>query len=214
MNTIILNGSPKGNVEKCGSYFLAQAFVSGMGQPCEIRSIAKEDAASLIKYIESFDRIIIITPNYIHAVPGPVIRFLGMLPPAGDSERSFGFIIQSGYPEAAESEIISRYFANLMRQLNYDYLGTVIKGECAGLAIMPGMFKKLAKKFAAFGKDYEQTGSFSEKYIKKFAEPYELSKSAVWRLNMMDKIGVSRIGWNKMQKAHGGYEHRLDRPFL
>lgn len=101
-----------------------------------------------------------------------------------------------------------------MKQLKYNYLGTVAKGECAGIAIMPNMFKKLAKRFAAFGKDYEQTGAFSEKFIKKFAEPYELSKSMVKRLKLLDKIGVSKIGWHKMQKKYGGYETRLDRPFL
>ena len=214
MKTIILNGSPKGNVDKSASYFLAKAFVSEMKQPCEIRSIAREDADILIKHIEDFDNVIIFTPNYIHAIPGIVIKFLEKLPPAKDSHRSFGFIIQAGYPETAESEIISRYLANLMKQLNYKYLGTVAKGECAGIAIMPNMFKKLAKRFAAFGKDYEQTGTFSEKFIKEFAEPYELSKSMVKRLNFLDKIGVSKIGWHKMQKKYGGYENRLDRPFL
>ncbi len=214
MKTIILNGSPKGNVEKSGSYFLAKAFVSEMEQPCEIRSISKEDTESLIKYIEDFDNVIIFTPNYVHAVPGGVIKFFEKLHPANNSHQSFGLVIQAGYPETAESEIISRYFADLMRQLNYNYLGTVAKGECAGIAIMPKMFKKLAKRFAAFGLDYEQTGSFSEKYIKEFAKPYELSKSAVWRLDALDKIGVSKIGWHKMQKKHGGYENRLDRPFL
>ncbi len=43
MKTILLNGSPKGNVQSSGSYFLAKAFASGMKEPCEIRSVYKED---------------------------------------------------------------------------------------------------------------------------------------------------------------------------
>lgn len=214
MRTIILNGSPKGNVNTSGSYFLAQAFVSKMEQPCEIRSIAKEDSKSLLQYIEQFEHVIIITPNYIHAVPGIVMKFLEMLPPAKNTQRSFGLIIQAGYPETAESEIVCRYFEQLMYRLNYNCLGTVAKGECAGIPIMPNMFKKLAKRFAAFGKDYEQTRGFSEEYIKEFAKPYTLSKSTICFLTFWDKVGISKIGWHKIQKDHGCYANRLDRPFL
>ncbi len=213
MNTIILNGSPKGNKDNSGSYFLAKAFVSEMEQPCEIRSIAVENTTSLINYIKKFDHVIIITPNYIHAVPGIVLKFLEQLPPA-EHGQSFGLIIQSGYPESAESEIFCNYFTCLLRSLNYNCLGTVIKGECAGIALMPGSYKKLAKEFASFGREYEQQGVFSKKYIKSFAEPYKLSKSTVRYLNVLDKIGVTKIGWHAMQKKHGGYKNRLDQPFL
>ncbi len=213
MKTIILNGSPKGNTEKSGSYFLAKAFVSEMEQPCEIRSIAAEDTTNLVNYIKNFDHVILVTPNYIHAVPGIVIEFLDQLPPA-DRPQSYGLIIQSGYPESSESEIFCKYFTCLLRSLNYNSLGTVIKGECAGIALMPDMFKKLAKEFAGFGREYERLGIFSEKYIKTFAEPYKLSKSKVRCLNVLDKIGVTKISWHTMQRKHGGYKDRLARPFL
>ncbi len=54
MKTLILNGSPKGNSEKSGSYFLAKAFVSQMEQPCEIRSIAAENLEELSKVHRRF----------------------------------------------------------------------------------------------------------------------------------------------------------------
>lgn len=213
MKTIILNGSPKGNSEKSGSYFLAKAFVSQMEHPFEIRSIAAENLEELVKYIENFDHIILISPNYVHALPGIVIKFLEKLTTQTDSRKAFGFIIQSGYPESAESELICKYVTKLVKRLGYNSIGTVIKGECAGIAMMPNMYHKLAKRFAAFGKDYEQTGAFSNSFIEEFGEPYRLSDSTIRKLNMLDKIGVTKIGWHKMQKKHGGYEKRLDAPF-
>lgn len=93
MKTIIINGSPKGNGQNCGSYFLANAFVSGMNEPCEIRAIAQENGQELLEYVKQFDRIILITPNYIHSVPSGTLEFLYGLPKAAPRQ-AIGFIIQ------------------------------------------------------------------------------------------------------------------------
>lgn len=212
MNTLILNGSPKGNTQKSASYFLAKAFVGEMEHPCEIRAIATEDAANLIDCLQNFDHVILITPNYIHSVPAIVLNLLGQLPVVSRPQ-SFGMIIQSGYPESSESEIVSRYFTSLLQSLGYQSLGVVVKGECAGIAMMPDGYKKLAKEFSAFGKAYEKTGRFATEYVQRFAEPYRLSDGTVRFLSVLDKIGVTKIMWHTMQKKHGGYKNRLDRPF-
>lgn len=213
MKTLLLNGSPKGNTEKSASYFLAKAFVSQMEHPCEIRALAAENQEELVHYMGGFDHVILISPNYVHALPGTVMKFLEKLTPLENSNKAFGFIIQSGYPESAESELISKYVTKLVQRLGYECLGTVIKGECAGIAIMPNLYQKLAKRFAAFGKDYERTGTFSNDFIGEFGEPYRLSDSTVRKLNLLDKIGVAKMGWHKMQKKYGGYEKRMDTPF-
>ncbi len=213
MKTIILNGSPKGNVNNSGSYFLAKAFVSKMENPCEIHSIAKENQQDLYNYIEQFDNIIIITPNYVHSVPGVVLDFLHKFPSA-TCNKSIGFIIQSGYPETSESEIICRYFKKTAERLGYHHLGTIAKGECAGIAIMPNMFKKLAEQFAELGKTFEQTNSFDKKYIDLFSQPYLLPKGIVVFLNLLNTIGIGKLGWIKMIKKNNAYQQRLDMPFL
>lgn len=41
MNTIILNGSPKGDSQNSNSRIFAEEFVRNMINPCEIRCIAK-----------------------------------------------------------------------------------------------------------------------------------------------------------------------------
>lgn len=212
MKTLLLNGSPKGNASNSGSYFLAKAFAGGMRKPCEIRAIAKEDRRELLNDIRRFDRIIVIAPNYIHSIPGDTLDFLYALPQAAGNQ-CLGFIIQSGYPEAEESEVVCRFLNRLTSRLGYTYLGTVVKGECAGIAIMPQMFQKLEKQFAEFGALYEQTGRFDERYMKAFAKPYRLSKFQVWLLNITCPIG-NHFGWHKMMKANHAYDKRLDTPYL
>ena len=67
------------------------------------------------------------------------------------------------------------FFKRFASRLQYGYLGTVVKGECAGLAIIPEKFGKLEKKFAEFGALYEERG-FDETYVRDFAKPYTISK--------------------------------------
>lgn len=212
MKSILLNGSPKGNVQSSGSYILAKAFVSGMKEPCEIRSIYGENKQELIAHIGQFDQIILITPNYIHSVPSRTLDFLQTLPKAAEGQ-SLGFIIQSGYPESMESEIVSHFFKRLASRLQYGYLGTVIKGECAGLAIMPEKFGKLEKKFADLGTLYEEHGYFDQNLVRDFAKPYTISKSKACLLNMVSPIGNS-LGWHKIMKANDAYDSRRDMPYL
>lgn len=212
MSTIILIGSPKGNMESSGSYFLAQAFNSKLKEPCEIRSIIKENRQELIERISQFDNIILITPNYIHSIPGTTLDFLYQLPPA-KGKQALGFIIQAGYPESSESEIMCRFFKKLTERLGYSYLGSIAKGECAGIAIMPDKFGKMAEQFAAFGALFEQKNCFDKTYCEEFAKPYTLSKSQMFLMNLSSPIG-NALGWHKIMKQNNAYQNRKDMPFL
>jgi len=212
VKTIVLNGSPKGNVDKCGSYLLAQAFAKKMSTPCEIRSIIKENRLDLIESIQHADNIILIAPNYIHSVPAQTLDFLLALPPATGNQ-TLGFIIQSGYPESSESEIICRYLNRLGERLGYTVSGSIAKGECAGLAIVPERFKKLLDEFSAFGALFEQTRQFDRQLVEKFAKPVRLSKPLMWLLNALTPLS-DVLGWNRIMKSNQAYEKRLDTPYL
>jgi multimeric flavodoxin WrbA len=212
MRTIVLNGSPKGNVENCGSFLLARAFVNKMSTPIEIRSIAKKNQEDLFESIQQADNIIIIAPNYIHSIPAGTLAFLYALPPARENQK-IGFIVQSGYPESSESEIICRYLARLGERLGYTVLGAIAKGECAGLAIMPERFEKLFNSFTEFGVLFEQTGRFDKELVEKFKEPVYLSKFQIRVLNALAPVSNS-FGWNKILKANNAYDKRFDMPYL
>jgi menaquinone-dependent protoporphyrinogen IX oxidase len=214
MNTIILNGSPKGNSKNCNSRIFAEEFVRNMKIPCEIKCIAKSDSKELARYVQGFDTIIIILPLYIHAMPGIVMKFIENLEPAANEGKYIGFIIQAGFMETSQERFVERYFKSLARQLNYNYLGTVSKGQAAATYMYPDMFKKILKLLNDLGVAYEETHAFDKDLVKKLGEPYEITKFQLGLLNLMDKVGLSNVWWHRELRKNNALDKRLDRPFL
>ncbi|MDF2892010.1 MAG: hypothetical protein K0R80_2377 [Clostridia bacterium] len=214
MNTIILNGSPKGNSQSCNSKIYAEEFIKNMKNPCEIKCIANTDPKELARYVESFDAIIMILPLYIHAMPGIVMKFIERLERTTTEGKYIGFIIQAGFMETAQEKYVERYFADLAKQLNYNYLGTVSKGEAAGTYMFPKMFKKVLGLVADLGVIYEETHAFDKDIVKKLGKPYELSKSQLRLLKLVHMIGLDNVGWHKFLKQNNAFDKRLDKPFL
>jgi putative NADPH-quinone reductase len=214
MNTIILNGSPKGNSKNSNSRIFAEEFVKNMKSPCEIKCIANNDPKELARYVEDFDTIIIILPLYIHAMPGIVMKFIENLEPATTKGKYIGFILQAGFMETAQERFVEAYFAGLARQLNYNYLGTVSKGQAAATYMYPNMFKKVFSLLNNLGSTYEETHAFDREIVKKLGEPYEISKFTLVILNLMDKAGLSNVFWHRELKKNNAMEKRLDKPFL
>lgn len=214
MKTIIINGSPKGNAQNSNTRIICEEFVRGMKTPCEIKCISNSDLEELSHYVENYDTIIIILPLYIHAMPGIMMDFIEHLRPASIQEKSLGFIVQAGFIETAEEKHVERYFASLAKQLNYNYLGTVSKGEAAGIYMFPNMFKKVLKKINDLGKIYEGTHTFDKKITEELGKPYKLSKFQTCALQLLCHIGLSNLGWHIMLKQNNAFGRRLDRPFL
>ncbi|MDF2473941.1 MAG: hypothetical protein K0R21_1723 [Anaerocolumna sp.] len=214
MNTIILNGSPKGNSINSNSRIFAEEFIRNMKNPCEIRCIANADTKELARYAAGFDAIIIILPLYIHAMPGIVMKFIENMEPAATEDKYIGFIIQAGFMETAQERFVEAYFADLAKQLNYNYLGTVSKGEAAGIYMYPKMFKKVFRLLNDLGSAYEETNAFDKNIVKELGKPYELSKSILVILSIVNKIGLSNVGWHRELKKNNTFDKRLDKPFL
>lgn len=214
MNTLILNGSPKGNSSTSNSRIFAEEFTRNMKNPYEIKCIANTDPSELAAYVENFDTIIIILPLYIHAMPGIVMKFFEKLEPAKTEGKSLGFIIQAGFMETSQERFVERYFKAMAKNLNYNYLGTVSKGEAAGIYMYPKMFKKVLKLVSDLGKAYEETHSFDKEIVTKLAGRYDLSKSTLRLLNIVNKLGLSNVGWHRELRKNNAFEKRLDRPFL
>ena len=214
MKTIILNGSPKRNSKNSNSQIFAEEFVKNMNNPCEIKCIAKYDPKELAEYVEGFDRIIIILPLYIHAMPGIVMKFIEELEPATSEGKYIGFIVQAGFIEIAQHKFVECYFEDLAKQLNYSYLGTVSKGEAAGIYMYPRMFKKVLKSIADLGMAYEETHAFDKEIVERLGKPYELSKFQLRIFGVVSKVGLSNVGWHKMLRKNNALDKRLDRPFL
>lgn len=214
MNTIIINGSPKVNPQNSNTQLFAEEFIKYMKNPCEIRRIADSDYNELAQYIRSFDTIIFIMPLYVHAMPGIVKKFIEKLEPADDEKKSIGFIIQAGFPETAQEKYIIPYLEMLAKNLNYNYIGTACKGECAGIREVPKIFKKTLQMVNRLGIEYEETNAFDNDIVAEMAKPYELSRSQIKVFNFASKLGLTNYFWHKKLKANNAMDKRLDKPFL
>jgi hypothetical protein len=214
MKTIILNGSPKGNSPKSASYFLAKAFVRQMKEPLDIIPLAGMDFQQVSSRVSEADCILFFFPNYVHAMPGIMKKYMEQMPQAGREGKTLGFVVQAGYMETVEEEILIRYLEIFSRQKGYRYLGTVAKGEAAGIGIFPEKFGKLADRFAAFGAAFEAEQSFAEEYVREFGSPYELKWYHAAIINILNITGIGNLGWNIFLKRNKAYDHRYDRPYL
>lgn len=214
MNTIILNGSPKG--KNGNSEIFTQQFLKGMTSPCEVKYISNENAKALATYVQTFDTIIFVLPLYIHSMPGVMMRFIEYLEPTLPSENKFiGFILQCGFTESSQCKYVERYFRSLAQELNRTYLGTVMKGEAAGVYMMPKfMTRKLFKSLQKLGETYEQTYTFDKSIMEKMQRPYELTGFTLKFLQFVIKTGADKIGWHKFLRDNNALNKRLDRPFI
>jgi len=214
MSTIIINGSPKG--QNGNSEIFIKHFISGMKSPCEIRYIITEDHKTLAQYVKDFNTIIFVLPLYIHSMPGVTMRFIEWLEPAEPSEnKSIGFILQGGFPESNQYKYAERYFASLSKELNRTYLGTAIKGNSAGIYMMPSfMTKKLFNSLKQLGEIYEQTHSFDKTIIEDFKKPYKLKGFELAKMKFAAKLGLNKVFWDKFLKENGAYDKNFDKPFL
>lgn len=213
MKTLILNGSPKGNSQTCNSRIFAEEFVRNMKNPCEIKCIVRSNLEELAEYAQSFDTLILVMPLYIHAMPGIVMKFIEKLKPVVKG-KSIGFIVQAGFIETQQHQYHERYLKDLSHVLNYDYLGTVSKGQAAAVYMYPNMFKKVIKDLNDLGQAFEETHAFDPGIMKKLGTPYEISKAQLLLLRFIDKVGLDNVFWHKEMKKNNGYEQRLDRPYL
>lgn len=213
MSTLIINGSPKaqnGNTE----IFIKQ-FLNGMKSPCEICYAAKEDSLQIAKHIKEFDTLIFAMPLYVHAMPGIVMKIIECMEPISDDGKAMGFIVQSGFMEAAQSKYLEHYLSALTKNLNYNYLGTVIKGGSAGTYMKPEkMNKRLFQQLRSLGEYFDQNGSFDTKVMEELGKPYELSKGKCSLIKLLGKLGLSdNMFWNNMLKKNNALDRRFDKPF-
>ncbi|MDP3386334.1 MAG: NAD(P)H-dependent oxidoreductase [Eubacteriales bacterium] len=213
MKTLIINGSPKaknGNTE-----VFIQQFIKGAGTSYEVCYLAKEDSQQLAEYMKQFDTIIVAMPLYIHAMPGIVMKLIGCMEPATDAGKSMGFIVQFGFMESAHSKYLEKYLSSLARHLNYNYLGTVVRGGSSGTSMMPDkMNKKLFKQMQILGEHFEKEGSFNIEIMNEMAKLIELSKGKSRVFQFLSKIGIGdSIFWNQMLKKNNAMDKVFDKPF-
>lgn len=219
MRLTVFNGSPRG--KSGNTEILLQKVIDGFSTAAEadiqwvhLNNAKKREAAD--EAFASSDLILLGFPLYTDAMPGLTKEFIEILAPfisKPDNPR-MAFLVQSGFPESSHSRYVERYLEKLARRLNAPYAGTVVKGGCEGVRIMPPqMNQKLFDGLIALGKDLGQSGQFDPERLKKLAKPERYPKVVAPLFKLVLKLPVMQQYWNSQLKKNNAYEQRLARPF-
>ncbi|MBI9046971.1 MAG: flavodoxin family protein [Anaerolineaceae bacterium] len=216
----IFNGSPrgaKGNTPIVLGKFL-DGFTSNNSNTYEIHQLNKINQRE--KHVEAFynaECVIIGFPLYTDAMPAIVKDFIEQIcnPDNRSKNPPMGFMVQSGFPEAAHSRFIEQYLQKLAATLGVPYLGTMVRGGVEGIQIMPdNMTKNLFKSFFNLGNTFASDGVLDPRLLKKLVnlEAYPAILTPFFKL--FTRLPFSSIYWDNQLKQNGVFEERFAKPFL
>lgn len=217
MRLTFFNGSPRGR--KSNSKIVLDHFLAGFegnsGNSYELFYLNRlNDTEQFVQEFAEAEHVLLIHPLYTDAMPGMVMSFIEALEPLcgrmGNCD--IGFIVQSGFGEAAHSRYVARYHKKLAVRLGCPYLGTVIKGNCEPLRLKPKSYRKILEDFRLLGQAFAETGHFDEVLVHKLAGPEKFSTWMRLLIQLVPKI-IGNPLWDDQLKENGVYERRFDRPY-
>ncbi len=219
MRLTVFNGSPRG--KSGNTEILLKKVIGGFSgvvdadiQWLHLNSV--KDRNSAADAFSSSDVVLLGFPLYTDAMPGLTKAFIENLAPfvGRDNNPRMAFLVQSGFPEAAHSRYVERYLEKLTQRLNTPYAGTIVKGGCEGVRMMPEqMNRKLFDGLDALGQDLGETGQFDPEKLKKLAKPERFPRLLAPVIKLVLKLPIMQQYWNMQLKKNGAYEQRFASPF-
>lgn len=206
MHTVIINGSPrvqaKSNTEKILEYFL-KGYAEG-GNTYEIWRLSdrKQWEGARDAFLAN-SRILFALPLFVENIPGLMLEFLEELPMKAESGTEIAFLLQGGFPEAAQLRCCESFLETLPEKFNCGYAGTLIKGDMFGVRMMPE--KAVAPQldaFAAMGRVFAETGRFGSEEAAAFAGAEKLPASVERKFNHIGRY-MQRLFMNRIAKSMG-----------
>jgi hypothetical protein len=195
-------------------YFL-EGFETTPGNSYEIFYLNRLN--EMKRHVDAFteaEQVLLVHPLYTDAMPGMVKAYIEALQPLCGIEGNpdLGFIVQSGFGEAAHSRNVARYHKKLAARLGCPYLGTIIRGNCEQVRLQPKRYKQVFETFFELGKIYGETGQFDEELVQKMAQPERFSLAMRLMIQMVIKITGNPL-WDNQLKEYGAYENRFAQPY-
>lgn len=218
LNLSIFNGSPrgrKGNTPILLSQF-AQGFTSIPGRSTEIYPLNRlEEMDRWVEIFAQAECAWIGFPLYTDAMPGMVKVFIEALAPlrGRTGNPPLGFLVQSGFPEAAHSRHIERYLEKLAARLGSPYLGTIVKGGGEGVRMMPdNANRKLFEGLQGLGRGFAETGSLDPLLLRQVAGIEQYPSYLIPLFKLLVRTPLINAYWDNQLKANLAYNQRFDRP--
>ena len=218
MRLTVFNGSPRG--KKSNSKIVLDSFLEGFeanaGNSYELFYLNRlREKERFVQTFADAEHILLIHPLYTDAMPGMVMSFIEALEPLcgqmGNCD--IGFIVQSGFGEAAHSRYVARYHEKLAARLGCPYLGTAIKGNCEPLRKQPDRYGKVLEDFRRLGLSFGQTGRFDEALLHKLTGPEKFPAWMRLIIQLVPKI-IGNPLWDDQLKENGVFEERFAQPYV
>ncbi len=215
----IINGSPRaksGNTQILLEKVL-EGFASASNEDASWHYLNTEKGRSAAaEAFSSADLVLLGFPLYTDAMPGIVKAFIDSLAPfvGREGNPKLAFLVQSGFPEAHHSRFVESYLEKLARRLDEPYAGTIVKGGCEGVRMMPEkMNRRLFEGLHDMGADLASQGQFDPEKLKKLAQPERYLRILAPLIKLMLSLPITQFYWNSQLKENDAFEDRFARPF-
>jgi NAD(P)H-dependent FMN reductase len=215
----VFNGSPRGKGGNTRLLLeqLLQGFESVAGHHHEVFYL--NHVGDTTRFAQAFgtaEAVLLAFPLYTDAMPGLVKTFIETLEPfrGRPNNPPIGFLVQSGFPEAAHSRYVERYLRKLAARLGSRYLGAVVKGGCEGVRVMPEqMNRKLFAALQEAGKSLAQGGCFDPLLLRSLARPEHYPRWSAPLFWVFAHTKLANFYWDGQLRENGVYEQRFARPY-
>lgn len=213
------NGSPRG--KKGNTPMLFQRFLDGFqtlpGRSSQIYHLnhLKQSSEFPSAFAEA-ECVFLGFPLYTDSMPGLVKAFIEQLEPFCERTNNppIGFLVQSGFPEAAHSRHVERYLEKLAIRLGSPYLGTIVKGGAEGMQIMPpSMTNKTFTALTRLGAAFAERGQLDLALLKTLASPERYPAILAPLFKLFIRLPIAGFYWDMQLKKNGAYERRFAQPY-
>jgi multimeric flavodoxin WrbA len=215
----LFNGSPrgrKGNTPILLSQF-ARGFTSLPGRSAESYQVNRlKQMERVIEAFANAECAWVGFPLYTDSMPGLVKEFFEALQPLRGRPNNppVGFLVQSGFPEAAHSRHVERYLEKLAGRLGSPYLGTIVKGGGEGVRMMPdNMNRKLFDGLQGLGRGFAEDGQLDPHLLRQIAGVERYPFYMVPLFSLLVRLPLLNFAWDSQLKANQAYDRRFARPY-
>jgi len=194
-----------------------KGFASVPGNSSEIIYIGRRAGAEELRQaVAGAECVWLGFPLYTDSMPGIVKAFIESLEPlrGRPDNPPIGFLVQSGFPESAHSRHVERYLQALAARLGSPYLGTIVKGGCEGVRLMPdNMNRKLFDRLNEIGRGFAESGRLNPALLADLAKPERYGKGLIPLFKMLSLTPLLSFYWDGELKKNGAYNRRFARPY-
>lgn len=217
---LVVNGSPRGPrgntpvmLKKC-----MDGFLSSEGTQAEMLHLVQvKDKEKAVAAYRDADCVLLGFPLYTDCMPGIVKEFMESLGKVKNHKDNpaMGFLVQSGFPEAAHSRHVEQYLISFAEKMHSPYLGTLVRGGCEGVRLMPeSMHRKMFSTLSKLGVELAQQGGFNQKTIRSLVSVEKYSPIFLPLFKLAIKMPFMQMYWNNQLKKNDAFDKRFDQPYL